>query len=100
MGVWKEQRELLANTKGVEIVEMNECDSCCGFSGSYSIKYPEISGPILENKINNILATGADVVAVDCPGCLLQIRGGLDARNSDIQVKHTAQILVEKREGK
>ncbi len=100
MGVYKEQRELLTNTKGVELVEMNECDSCCGFSGSYSIKYPEISGPILQNKINNILATGADVVAVDCPGCLLQIRGGLDARNSDIEVKHTAQILVEKREAK
>lgn len=100
MNVWKEQRELLTGTKGVELVEMNECDSCCGFSGSYSVKYPEISGPILQAKINNILATGADVVAVDCPGCLLQIRGGLDARGSDVVVKHTAQILVEKREKK
>ena len=100
MGVWKEQREMLQNTKGVELVEMTECDSCCGFSGSYSIKYPEISGPILEAKINHILETGADTVAVDCPGCLLQIRGGLDARNSDVQVKHTAQILVEKRKKK
>ena len=98
MNVWKEQRELLTQTQGVELTEMTECDSCCGFSGSYSIKYPEISAPILQAKINHILETGADTVAVDCPGCLLQIRGGLDARGrDDIKVKHTAQILTEKR---
>ena len=63
---------------------------------SYSVKFPEMSAPILEEKINNIVASGADVVAVDCPGCLLQIRGGLDARGlNNIQVKHTAQIVVE-----
>lgn len=101
MGVYQEQRELLEGTKGVEIVEMNNCDKCCGFGGSYSVKFPEMSAPILEEKIDNIVASGADVVAVDCPGCLLQIRGGLDARGLDnIQVKHTAQILVEKREKK
>lgn len=99
MGVYKEQRELLEGTKGVEIVEMNNCDKCCGFGGSYSIKFPEMSAPMLEEKIDNIVATGADTVAVDCPGCLLQIKGGLDARGlNNIQVKHTAQILVEKRE--
>ncbi|ERT58013.1 putative iron-sulfur cluster-binding protein [Megasphaera vaginalis (ex Srinivasan et al. 2021)] len=98
MGVTEEQRELLKNTKGVELCEMENCDKCCGFGGSYSIKYPEMSAPILEEKINNIVASNADVVAVDCPGCLLQIQGGLDARNlGHIKVKHTAQILVEKR---
>jgi iron-sulfur cluster protein len=98
MGVFQEQRELLEDTKGVEITEMNNCDKCCGFGGSYSVKFPEMSAPILEEKIDNIVATGADVVAVDCPGCLLQIKGGLDARGlNNIQVKHTAQILVEKR---
>lgn len=97
MGVYKEQRELLEETAGVDIVEMNNCDKCCGFGGSYSIKFPEMSAPILEEKIDNIVATGADVVAVDCPGCLLQIQGGLDARGIQIPVKHTAQILAEKR---
>lgn len=99
LGVTKEQRELLKATKGVELIEMHDCDKCCGFGGSYSVKFPEMSAPILEEKINNIVASGADVVAVDCPGCLLQIRGGLDARGlNNIQVKHTAQIVVEKRE--
>lgn len=100
MGVYKEQRELLTKTKGIELTEMNECDSCCGFAGSYSIKLPEMSMPILQKKIDNILATGADTVAVDCPGCLLQIKGGLDARDSDIKVKHTATILMEERQKK
>ncbi len=97
LGVYKEQRELLSHTKGVELVEMNECDNCCGFGGSYSILYPEIAAPILEKKIENVKESGADVVAVDCPGCMLQISGGLDDRDIPIEVKHTATIIAEKR---
>ena len=95
--VTEEQRELLRHTKGVEFVEMADHDNCCGFGGSYCVLYPEISAPILENKINHIKESGADVVAVDCPGCMMQIRGGLDARDLDIKVKHTAEIIAEKR---
>ena len=76
---------------------MNDHDNCCGFGGSYSVLYPEISAPILAKKIENIKESGADVVAMDCPGCMMQIRGGLDARNIDIKVKHTAEIIAEKR---
>ncbi len=97
MGVYKEQRELLANTKGVEIVEMKDCDNCCGFGGAYMALFPEISKEILEKKMTNIAATGADCVAVDCPGCLMQIEGGADARGMKIDVKHTANIIAEKR---
>ena len=96
--VTEEQRELLKHTKGVEFVEMEEHDNCCGFGGSYSVLYPEIAAPILEKKIQNIQASGAEVVAVDCPGCMMQIRGGLDSRGlDDIKVKHTAEIIAEKR---
>jgi Fe-S oxidoreductase len=95
--VTQEQRELLKNTKGVEFVEMEDHDNCCGFGGTYSVLYPDIAAPILEKKINNIQASGAEVVAVDCPGCMMQIGGGLDARGLDIKVKHTAQIIAEKR---
>ena len=95
--VTEEQRELLRRTKGVEFVEMADHDNCCGFGGSYSVLYPEIAAPILANKIEHIKETGADVVAVDCPGCMMQIRGGLDARDIDIKVKHTAEIIAEKR---
>ena len=95
--VTEEQRELLRHTKGVSLIEMEDHDNCCGFGGSYSILYPEISAPILEKKIQNIVNSGADTVAMDCPGCMMQIRGGLDARGIDVKVKHTAEILAEKR---
>lgn len=97
MGVYAEPRKLLRSTSGVQLMEMNESDRCCGFAGSYSIKFPELSGPILERKLANIEAAGADVVAVDCPGCLMQISGGLDKQNSGIKVMHTAEILAQKR---
>jgi iron-sulfur cluster protein len=98
MGVYEEQRQILSKIKGVELIEMTESDRCCGFAGSYSIKFPEMSGPILDRKLRNIEETGAEIVAVDCPGCLMQISGGLDKSNSQIKVKHTAEILLEKRQ--
>ena len=97
LGVSQEQRELLKHTKGVEFVKIEDCDNCCEFGGSYSVMYPEISAPILANKIQHIKESGAEVVAVDCPGCLMQICGGLDARDIPTKVKHTAEIIAEKR---
>ena len=97
LGVTEEQRELLKHTKGVEFKEMDEHDVCCGFAGSYSISWPEVSAPILERKIENIKASGAQCVVVDCPGCMMQIKGGLDAHGVDVEVKHTAELIAEKR---
>ena len=97
LGVFKEQRELLTKTNGINLVEMVDSDVCCGFGGTYSIKLPEVATPILANKLAHIKDTGASLVAVDCPGCLMQIRGGMDANDIPIEVKHTAVILAEKR---
>ena len=97
LGVFEEPRELLKETEGIEFVEMEESDNCCGFAGSYNVLYPDISSKILKNKIENIKKSGADVVAVDCPGCMMQIRGGLEAEGLDIKVKHTSEIISEKR---
>ncbi|BCV22925.1 L-lactate dehydrogenase (quinone) large subunit LdhH [Moorella sp. Hama-1] len=96
LGLDQVARQVLKGQAGVELVEMQESDRCCGFGGSYSIKYPEISRPILERKVKNIKESGAEVVAVDCPGCVLQLRGGLDQAGSPIQVKHTAEILASR----
>ncbi len=87
-------RQLLEKA-GYEISEMFECDVCCGMGGSYSVKLPEMSGPILQRKLKNIKATGAPVVAMDCPGCVMQIRGGMDKDGSGIQVRHTAELIAE-----
>jgi iron-sulfur cluster protein len=87
-------RELLQKA-GYELTEMFECDICCGMGGSYSLKLPEISSPILQRKLTNIKNTGAPVVAMDCPGCVMQIRGGMDQDGAPVRVRHTVEILAE-----
>ncbi|MCG8550315.1 MAG: LUD domain-containing protein, partial [Desulfobacterales bacterium] len=87
-------RDLLTQS-GFEMAEMFECDTCCGMGGSYALKLPKISGSILARKLANIKETGADVVAMDCPGCVMQIRGGLDQDGADIKVRHTAELIAE-----
>ena len=92
--VSEQPRELLTKA-GYEISEMYEADMCCGMGGSYSLKLPEISAPILERKLNNIKQTCATLVVMDCPGCVMQIRGGLDKDGAEIKVEHTVQLLAE-----
>lgn len=97
LGIYQEQRDLLSHTNGVELIEMEESDNCCGFSGAYCALYPQISTSILKKKIDHAKETGAQCVAVDCPGCMMQIKGGMDANGVDMDVKHTAEIIAEKR---
>jgi Fe-S oxidoreductase len=94
MGLDQVARQVLQSQPGIELVEMKDCDRCCGFAGSYNVKYPQISAPILKRKLNSIIESGAQVVSMDCPGCIVQIRGGLDQLNSPIKVKHTVEILA------
>jgi iron-sulfur cluster protein len=91
----EEPRELL-NLAGCEIHEMAEPDVCCGMGGSYSLKQPTVSRAVLQRKLDNIRATGVPEVSTDCPGCVLQIRGGCDAGNLGVTVKHTAERLAER----
>jgi iron-sulfur cluster protein len=88
-------RELLGKA-GYEISEMSECDMCCGMGGSYSLKLPEISAPILARKLVNIKAADAPLAAMDCPGCVMQIRGGFDKDGAKIAVEHTARLLADR----
>ena len=67
-----------ADALAAKVREMKDSDTCCGMGGSYSLKFPEISAPILKRKLENVRATGVGTVAMDCPGCMLQIGGGLD----------------------
>jgi len=96
LGESRAPRVLLRGVKGCELVELPGSDECCGFGGSYSIKYPEISQEVLKNKMENIKATGVQTVAVDCPGCKLQIEGGLEAAGTGITVEHSATLLARK----
>jgi iron-sulfur cluster protein len=94
-GVWQEPRQLLAKA-GWELREMDRADRCCGFGGSYSFtSHPEISREITKDKVNSILRSGADAVAVDCPGCLIMLRGALEKRGLPQRVAHTLELLSE-----
>lgn len=95
-GVYEEPRQVLKRLAGATVKEMTDCDTCCGFGGSYSLKYPELSGELLKNKLENIRATGAPTIAVDCPGCKLQIEGGLDAAGDNLRVEHTATLVARR----
>ena len=94
-GVWQEPRALL-QASGSELREMNHADRCCGFGGSYSFtSHPAIARSILADKVRDILASGAASVAMDCPGCLLQIRGGLEKGGHAVRAAHTIELLAE-----
>lgn len=93
LGVREAPRALIADA--ADYVPCNEEEVCCGFGGSYSMKFPEISAQLLEKKLNNIGETGASRVVMDCPGCIMQIRGGVEKRNMDVKVSHIAELLAE-----
>ena len=99
LGIEKEPREVLSAVPGAEWLEMKEADRCCGFAGTYSLKLPEISSELLQRKIKNIKASGAEIVLVDCPGCLLSLRQGLEAVKSKIQAHHSAVFLAVPHDG-
>ncbi|BDG02058.1 L-lactate dehydrogenase (quinone) large subunit LdhH [Anaeromyxobacter oryzae] len=93
LGVRDAPRELL-RAAGHAVAEMAESDACCGMGGSYTLKFPEISRPILARKLERIRETGAATVAMDCPGCLLQIRGGLARAGDPVAARHTAELVA------
>lgn len=94
LGIFEEPRKLL-NREGFEIVEMPDCDVCCGFGGEMLLNYPELSGEVLEHKLDSIEASGVDTVVTNCTACVLQLRGGLDKRKSNIKVMHSAELLAK-----
>lgn len=97
LDVKQQPRALLAQVEGAKLKEMNECEQCCGFGGSFALKYGEISSHIAERKCENIAASGADAVVLGDLGCMLNIEGRLRRRGDDsTQVLHVAEVLAGK----
>jgi glycolate oxidase iron-sulfur subunit len=90
----KQPRDLLRSLPGVEWVEMRHADICCGAAGLYSTLEPEMSNRILQQKLEDVLATKADVLAVANPGCQMQIEAGLRRSKSPMKVMHVSEILA------
>jgi len=95
VGISQEPRTALAGA-GFEVKEMVECDTCCGMGGSYTVKQPELSMSMLKRKLDNVEQTGAEFICAECPGCLIQLAGGLDKRGSKIVAKHPAELMEDR----
>lgn len=89
-----EPRALLQNVRGAEFVELDNADSCCGFGGTFSVKYPEISTAILDQKIEAIERAGVNAVVAADASCLMQIGGRLSRNGSKVRVMHIAELLA------
>ena len=94
LGVRAEPRALLQGVQGLALVPLNDEETCCGFGGAFSVIYPEISKAMMDAKIKNIEATGAEAVIALDPGCLMNIGGGLAKAGSPIKALHLLDVLV------
>lgn len=94
LGIKKQPRRLLQSIPGLQLIEMKNPEVCCGFGGTFSVKFPEISGRMAKDKALDIQATGADMVVAGDMGCLLNISVALKQTGRNIQAKHVAEILT------
>jgi L-lactate dehydrogenase complex protein LldE len=94
LGVKAQPRQLLASLGGLKLKEMRETDVCCGFGGTFCVKYPAISNVIVGKKSENIAATGADVLLAGDLGCLMNMAGKLQREGKQIAVRHVAEVLA------
>ncbi len=93
LGVSQEPRTLLSNVRGADLVDMEQAETCCGFGGTFSVKYPHISVGMLEDKVSNIVRTGAGTLVACDMSCLMHISGALSRRGIDVKAMHLAQFL-------
>ncbi len=88
-------RKLLNNVKGLELIEMNESETCCGFGGTFSVKFEAIAGGMVEQKIENAIATGAEYIVSTDLSCLMHIDAYVKANDYPIGVMHIADVLAQ-----
>jgi L-lactate dehydrogenase complex protein LldE len=94
LGVKVQPRALLATVAGLTVSEMQDADVCCGFGGTFCVKYPEISNAIVAKKVANIRATGAGTLLAGDLGCLMNMAGKLSRDGGGMDVRHVAEVLA------
>lgn len=99
LGVKAQPRNLLAAVDGLELTEGEMAETCCGFGGLFCVKYPEISENMVDGKVDDILASGADAVLGGDLGCLMNISGRLTRRGETTEVRHVAEVLAGMADG-
>jgi L-lactate dehydrogenase complex protein LldE len=95
LGVKQQPRALLASVAGLKLKELPGAETCCGFGGTFCVKYPEISNRMVGDKTADIQATGADTLLAGDLGCLLNMAGKLTREGSAVKVRHVAEVLAD-----
>ncbi len=90
----KQPRDLIRSVPGVQLVEMRHPDICCGAAGLYSTLEPRMSARILDEKLDDLMNTGAQLAVTANPGCQMQLEAGLRSRGSQVRVEHLSQLLA------
>ncbi len=94
MGVKAQPRALLGTVEGLTLIEMTDPEICCGFGGTFCVKYPDISTRMVSDKCRDIAATGAGTLLAGDMGCLLNMAGRLKREGSPVKVRHVAEVLA------
>jgi len=93
LGVAEAPRRLISRVSGIEACDAEMSEQCCGFGGTFAVKYPEISSAMLEKKIDSLQRAGADTLVSCDAGCLMHIAGRLRRQGKDVKVLHLAELL-------
>lgn len=96
LNLHSEQRRLLQDVVGCNLVEMNESSACCGFGGSFSFDHPRVAERVVRRKLDHIDETKVGVVVSDNPGCILHLRGAAEASGRSLRIAHIAEIMAER----
>ena len=94
LGVHDQPRRLLATVAGLQLTEMRDADVCCGFGGTFCVKYPDISNTIVTKKADHVAASGADTLLAGDLGCLMNMAGRLQRQGKPIHARHVAEVLA------
>jgi L-lactate dehydrogenase complex protein LldE len=98
LGVYDQPRKLMASVEGLELIPLPRTEICCGFGGTFCVKYPDISNKMVTDKANDIISTGAGTLLCGDLGCLLNMAGKLKRLGADVKVRHVAEVLAGRTE--
>ena len=99
LGIERQPRALLETVEGLTLAEMKDPDVCCGFGGTFAVKYPDLSGQIVDKKCANITDSGATTLLAGDLGCLMNMAGRLSRKGSTVAVRHVAEVLAGMADG-
>jgi L-lactate dehydrogenase complex protein LldE len=94
LGIRAQPRKLLSSVEGLKLTEMHDRDVCCGFGGTFCVKYADVSNTIVGKKAANVAATGADTLLAGDLGCLMNMAGKLQREGKAVKVRHVAEVLA------